>query len=74
MPYYVDTTAKPGEYLVLVKLKAACSKAYEDFEEWRVKTLLNDVVENILLPYFEDLVFFSNSYYFNEIFDSQSQK
>lgn len=59
--------SKKSESLVPAKSKAAyneADKTYEDFEEWRIKNLVNAVDKNILLSYFEDLVYYSNSCYF----------
>lgn len=65
MSNYVETqAAKARESLVPAKSKAAYSKAYEDFQEWRIKNLVNGVDENILLAYFDDLVCCCDSCYF----------
>ncbi|XP_063908425.1 uncharacterized protein LOC135126358 isoform X1 [Zophobas morio] len=53
--YVLSQAAKARECLVPVKSKAAYSKVYEDFQEWRRENSVNGVDENILLAFFEDL-------------------
>lgn len=62
--YVLSQAAKARECLVPVKSKAAYSKVYEDFQEWRRVHSVNGVNDNILLAFFEDLVFCYDFCYF----------
>lgn len=54
--YVLLQAAKARENLIPTKSKAVYNQVYEDFQEWRKEKEVNGVDENILLAFFEDLV------------------